>query len=219
RSVRGRRGWPDRLLVVHLGREAVAGDLGRHQGPLPSTPRPSGSRRRCRPAWPGWPTGRTATAASSSWWSRRTRRAGSASSSTTTSPPEARVARGELGRQWAVKRQREPTNCSAVAPCRACARNPFTGLARSGPIAEWHLVLGNAFRHLAFHFGAGLGQPAVVVAPPLFHARLVPVGAVADPVGGDGIQQGVGQAPPAGGVLVGSSFPPQAGTIYDFPPP
>ena len=58
-----------------------------------------------------------------------------------------------------------------------------------GHIAEWHLVPGNAFCHLAFHLSAGLGQPAVVIAPPLFHPRLVPVGAVADPLGGDGVEQ------------------------------
>ena len=28
---------------------------------------------------------------------------------------------------------------------------------------EWHLLLGNAFGHLAFHLGPGLGQPAVVI--------------------------------------------------------
>src|SRR5262245_42289630 len=59
----------------------------------------------------------------------------------------------------------------------------------SAHIDEWHLVLGNAFRHLAFHLGAGLGQPAVVVAPPLLHPWLVPIRAVADSVGGDGIEQ------------------------------
>src|SRR5579871_2983135 len=61
-------------------------------------------------------------------------------------------------------------------------------LARSGPSHEWHLVLGNAFRHLAFHLGAGLGQPVVVIAPSLFQPRLVAVGAVTDPVRGDGIE-------------------------------
>jgi hypothetical protein len=34
---------------------------------------------------------------------------------------------------------------------------------------EWHLVLGNAFGHLAFHLGAGPGQPAVVIPPPLLY--------------------------------------------------
>jgi hypothetical protein len=37
------------------------------------------------------------------------------------------------------------------------------------------VVLGNPFRHFAFHLGAWLGQPAIVIAP-LFHARLVTVG-------------------------------------------
>jgi hypothetical protein len=66
---------------------------------------------------------------------------------------------------------------------------------------EWHLVLGNAFRHLAFHLGTGLGQPVVVMPPPLVQPRLVPVGAVADPVGRDGIEQVVVQTQPPGGVL------------------
>jgi len=57
-----------------------------------------------------------------------------------------------------------------------------------GGADEWHLVLGKAFRHLAFHLGAGLGQPVVVIAPPLFQPRLIPVGPVADPMGGDGIE-------------------------------
>jgi hypothetical protein len=56
-----------------------------------------------------------------------------------------------------------------------------------GRCEEWHLVLGNAFRHLAFHLGAGLGQPAVVVSPnrptadrfPAF--RTLPPPAPADP--------------------------------------
>src|SRR5262249_29184395 len=78
--------------------------------------------------------------------------------------------------------------------------------ARFGPTREWHLVLGNAFRHLAFHLGAGLGQPVVVIAPPLFQPRLIPVGAVADPVRGDGIEQVVVQAEPAGRVLRGAEL-------------
>ena len=59
---------------------------------------------------------------------------------------------------------------------------------------EWHLVLGKAFRHLAFDLGAWLGQPVVVIAPPLFQPRLVWVGAVSDPMAGDGVEQLVVQA-------------------------
>src|SRR5262249_51711556 len=51
------------------------------------------------------------------------------------------------------------------------------------PPVEWHLVLGKAFRHLAFDLGAWLGQPVVVIAPPLFQPRLVAVGPVGDPMG------------------------------------
>src|SRR5262245_2377241 len=64
---------------------------------------------------------------------------------------------------------------------------------------EWHLLAGNAFGHLAFDLGARLGQPAVVIAPALFHARLVTVGAVGDPMGGDGLEQVVAQAQAACG--------------------
>jgi hypothetical protein len=71
----------------------------------------------------------------------------------------------------------------------------FSALMRTyaGVSDEWHLVLGNAFGHRAFHLGAGLGQPVVVIAPPLFQPRLVPVGPVADPMGRDGIEQVVTQ--------------------------
>lgn len=58
---------------------------------------------------------------------------------------------------------------------------------------EWHLDFGNAFRHLAFDFGAWLGQPAVVIAPPFFHTRFEPIAAVGDSMGGDGIEQVLGQ--------------------------
>src|SRR2546421_9077011 len=40
---------------------------------------------------------------------------------------------------------------------------------------EWHLLLGNASRHSAFHLGPGPGQPVGVVPPPLLQPRLVPV--------------------------------------------
>ena len=75
-----------------------------------------------------------------------------------------------------------------------------------GRCDEWHLDLDNSFGHLAFHLSAGLGQPAVVIAPPLFHPRLVPIRAVTDPVRGDGVEQVVVQAQPAGGVLRGSEL-------------
>jgi hypothetical protein len=57
--------------------------------------------------------------------------------------------------------------------------------ARSGPTHEWHLLLGIAFRHPAFHLGPGLGRPVVVVPPPLLQARLAPARAAPHPVGGD----------------------------------
>src|SRR3954469_12995712 len=57
--------------------------------------------------------------------------------------------------------------------------------ARVGPEPEWHLLLGNCFRHAAFQFGPGLGQPVVLAPPPLPQAGLVPVRPAPDPVGGD----------------------------------
>ncbi len=71
---------------------------------------------------------------------------------------------------------------------------------RVRPTDEWHVVLVNAFRHFAFHLGAGLGQPVVVMAPPLFQSRLVTVGPVGDPMAGDGVQQVPIQAQAACGV-------------------
>jgi hypothetical protein len=42
------------------------------------------------------------------------------------------------------------------------AKHPAKGRAIRcvGRCDEWHLDLGNTFRHLAFHLGAGLGHPA-----------------------------------------------------------
>src|SRR5262245_26596036 len=53
---------------------------------------------------------------------------------------------------------------------------------------EWHLLLGNAFRHLAPDLGAGPGQPVVVVPPPLLQPWLVAVRAAPDPVRGDRVE-------------------------------
>src|SRR5262249_16381600 len=61
--------------------------------------------------------------------------------------------------------------------------------ARVGPTHEWHLLPGKGFRHSAFHLGPGLGQPAVVVPPPLLQPRLVPVRAAPNPVGSDRVEQ------------------------------
>src|SRR5262249_12437190 len=71
---------------------------------------------------------------------------------------------------------------------------------------EWHLVLGKSFRHLVFDLGAWLSQPAVVIAPPLFHARLITVGPVGDPMGRDGIEHVVIQAHAIYGVPRGSEL-------------
>src|SRR5262245_1951894 len=61
------------------------------------------------------------------------------------------------------------TRCSRrelIVPPRG-QRHPLKGV---GGADEWHFDLGRAFRHLAFDLGAGLGPPAVVVAPPLLPA-------------------------------------------------
>lgn len=74
-------------------------------------------------------------------------------------------------------------------------------LGRVDPPPEYHLVLVKAFRHLAFDLGAWLGQPVVVIAPPLLQPRLVTVGPVGDPMGGDGVEQVVTWLQAAFGVL------------------
>src|SRR5262249_16676848 len=79
----------------------------------------------------------------------------------------------------------------------------------SPPCRQWyecHFPFVTPFRLLAFHPGAWLGQPAIVIAPPLLHTRLVTVGPVRDPMAGDGIQQLVVQAQAAGGVTRGSEL-------------
>ena len=98
--------------------------------------------------------------------------------------PRLRVTYGEDSKQSKppLKRRVETHTASAQGnsapvPWRWRSRGARIG----GHIDEWHLVLANAFCHLAFHLGAWLGQPAVVVAPSLFHTRLITVGAVADP--------------------------------------
>src|SRR5262245_58255188 len=118
-------------------------------------------------------------------------------------PPDARLASGcwPDSAGWALC----PTGfLRKVSSMLLTSLSPFPRLtlaqARFGPPDEWHLVFVNAFRHLAFEFGAWLCQPAVVIGPTLLHARLVTVGAVGDPMGGDGIEQVVVQAQAACGV-------------------
>jgi hypothetical protein len=57
-----------------------------------------------------------------------------------------------------------------------------------GGAHEWHLDFVNAFRHITFHLGAWLCQPAVVIAPFLFHPRFVAIAAVSNSMGGDGVE-------------------------------
>src|SRR5439155_12255954 len=79
-------------------------------------------------------------------------------------------------------------------------------MARVGQIDEWHLDFRNSFRHLAFDFGTWLGQPAIVIAPPLFQARFVTIGSVSDSMSGDGVKQAVVQ-PQAVCCVTGSPWP------------
>src|SRR5262249_23492377 len=72
---------------------------------------------------------------------------------------------------------------------RAAGGGPVPSGCSAGVPDEWHLLLGDAFRHLASNLGAGPGQPVVVIPPPLLQPRLVTVRAVPDPVGGDGGEQ------------------------------
>jgi hypothetical protein len=80
-------------------------------------------------------------------------------------------------------------------------KTSFDQWQRAGVSHEWHLVVGNAFRHLAFHLSAGLGQPVVVIAPTLLQTWLVPVGSATDPVAGDGSE--VATSSPVGEALCG----------------
>src|SRR2546421_12009749 len=57
-----------------------------------------------------------------------------------------------------------------------------------GPQLEWHLVIVNPFCHLAFHLGAWLRQPVVVVAPQLSCAWFVAIWSVTDSMSRDGIE-------------------------------
>ena len=53
---------------------------------------------------------------------------------------------------------------------------------------EWHLDSGKPFGHHAFHLGAWLGQPAIMVASVLSHARFVAIGSVGDSMGDEDIK-------------------------------
>ena len=57
-----------------------------------------------------------------------------------------------------------------------------------GHLDEWHLDLGNPFRHIAFDLAARPCEPCVVIASPLFRARLEAIGAVRHAMRGDGTQ-------------------------------
>src|SRR5579884_212012 len=113
-----------------------------------------------------------------------------------------RAPHGRRSEAWGTRRNPKRLADEMKAGCRAGARRR-TRLRSVGRGDEWHLPLVNPFRHLAFHLGAWLGQPAVVIAPPLLHTRLVAVGPVRDPMAGDGIRQLVVHAPAAGGVTRG----------------
>src|SRR5437879_1472077 len=66
-------------------------------------------------------------------------------------------------------------------PADRAAQPDLTGRPQRGAlrshrhIDEWHLNHANAFRHLAFQLAARLGEPGVVVAPPLLRPRLEPI--------------------------------------------
>lgn len=77
-----------------------------------------------------------------------------------------------------------------------------------GVSGEWHLDVGNAFRHLAFDLGAGPGQPAVLMPPPLLQPRLEPFGGGRRSGGwrrhrpGHGVEIGVGSGALAQGLTL-----------------
>ncbi len=104
-----------------------------------------------------------------------------------------------------------PAAAFPASPSAGCSRSPVRrsrprcqglvavlAVARVSRLDEWHLLIVTAFGHHAFQFGAGLGEPATVVLPPLLQPRLEPVGPVGDPMGGDRIEHLVEQTPPGG---------------------
>src|SRR5262245_57347512 len=116
------------------------------------------------------------------------------------------------GTARSLKHLPESTSLMRVLSCfggidvgSTSARKPLCP-ARVGPTHEWYLDLGKAFRYFAFEFGAGLGQPVVIIAPPLSQPRLVTVGPVGDPVAGDGSEQVMTQLPAASGIVGGSEL-------------
>ena len=71
---------------------------------------------------------------------------------------------------------------------------------------EWHLGFAKVFCHLAFNFAAWTCQPAVMTAPPLFHARFATIRSVSDSMSGDGIEEVLIRAQALCGVTVGAKL-------------
>jgi hypothetical protein len=58
---------------------------------------------------------------------------------------------------------------------------------RSGPIAEWHLDFGKAFRRFAFEFLAWFRQPREMIATAFFRSWFKAIGTIGHLVGGYGL--------------------------------
>lgn len=59
----------------------------------------------------------------------------------------------------------------------------------SGRLVEWHLVLFKSFEDITFDFVPRLHHAIVFLLPAFSHARFKAIGAVGDPMSGDGIEQ------------------------------
>src|SRR5262249_354588 len=84
-----------------------------------------------------------------------------------------------------------PQNCEVAArspPLAARRTDTRNGPACVGFIDEWHLDLGNPFRHLAFDLAARLCQPPVMIAAVLFHSRFEAIGTVTHSMRCDGMK-------------------------------
>jgi hypothetical protein len=79
-----------------------------------------------------------------------------------------------------VVRRRRRWRDAAIRPPFTRPVSLYAGLsfARGGLIDEWYLDDDKPFRHLAFDLTAWLSQPAVVIAPVLFHPWLEAIGTI-----------------------------------------
>ena len=80
--------------------------------------------------------------------------------------------------------------------------NPSSMVARSGPIHEWHLVLGNAFQDIALSHPSWFHQEVVPLFSPFHSARFITVGTVSDAMNSNRVKQLLVKAPTKRSVAV-----------------